>query len=90
MKRFSKDAAEVLDFGYDWSPSLETDEVILTSSWAASSVDITLDSDEIDADETSTTVWVSDGNAGEEYILTNTITTDGLRTRVGEIYITVL
>lgn len=73
---YAKDPDEVLDYDFDWSAWLGTDE-IATSTWTVSS-GLTKDSQSNSA--TATKVWVSGGTDGQTYTLTNTITTDGDRT----------
>jgi hypothetical protein len=83
---FRKDPASNLDYSLDWSEWLAEDETIITSTWVASSEDITL-ADESNTD-TLTTVWVSDGVAGVDYVLTNEITTSDDRVDARSITIT--
>jgi len=74
---FTKDSAEVLDYRRDWSAWLPIGDTINTSEWTVAS-GITKDSDSRDDD--SATVWLSGGTDGEEYTVTNKITTNGGRT----------
>lgn len=80
---FLKDPSDVLDFQLDYSVWLNSD-TISTSSWDAES-GITVDSDT--KTDTTTTVWLSGGAAGRRYIVTNTITTVGGRTKQQSINI---
>ena len=77
MSTFIKDPQAVLDYQNDWSSWLDDSDTIATSAWAAS-VGITIDSES--NTDTTATVWLSGGIAGEFYRVTNTITTAGDRT----------
>jgi hypothetical protein len=70
-----KDPDEVLDFGIDWSVLLEGD-TISTSEWIVPA-GITKDSDSYST--ASTTIWLSGGESGQLYALTNRVTTAGAR-----------
>lgn len=76
MSSFSKDPDEVKDYGFDWEPALGTD-TITDSTWIPES-GIVVDSD--DNDNTTTTVWLSGGSAGEIYKVTNRVVTAAGRT----------
>ena len=82
----TKDPAAVLDYPLDWTDWLTGSEVISTSTWAADA-GITIDSDTNTT--TSATVWLSAGTSGERYRVSNTVVTDGLRTAVRSLLITV-
>jgi len=82
---FVKDPSAVLDYTVDWSDWLDTD-TIATSEWTVPS-GITKDSDT--NTDTTATVWLSGGTAGENYSVTNTITTAGGRTDQRTIHIQV-
>lgn len=73
---FVKDPEAVLDYLFDWSDWLVTDTI--TTSTMAAETGITIDDD--DNDDTTATVWLSGGTAGEDYRVTNTIVTMGGRT----------
>lgn len=81
--RYVKDPDEVLDFVRDWSAALEGDSID-TSQWLP--VGFTPGADGAIAIGTSSstattaTVWLSGGVDGEDYALTNRITTTGGRT----------
>ena len=77
VKTYSKDPSAFLDYSMDWSDWLATGEIITVSTWATSSVDLTLSLDA--ATDTITTIWASGGVAGKDYTITNTITTDATR-----------
>jgi hypothetical protein len=74
---FTKDPSEVLDYRRDWSDWLTSGDTINASTWTIPE-GITKDSDTKDGD--SATVWLSGGTDGEEYTVTNKITTNGGRT----------
>ena len=73
-----KDPDSVLDYTHNWSDWLTGSEVISTSAWSVNPSGLTIDSDS--KADTTATVWVSAGNVGEVYLLTNRIVTDGNRT----------
>lgn len=76
MRVFEKDPNAIKDYSRDWTRYLESD-TITTSEWIAED-GITIDSDSNDT--TSSTVWLSGGEEGCEYVVTNRITTAGGRT----------
>lgn len=76
LKWPQKDPDEVLDYQIDWSARLG-DDTIASSAWETPD-GITQDSDS--NDDTTTTIWLSGGSAGESYTFTNRIVTDGGRT----------
>ncbi len=71
-----KDPDEVKDYGLLWASLLGTD-TINTSTWTVPA-GITKDSDSMT--DTTTTVWLSGGTAGDSYFLLNRIMTAGGRT----------
>lgn len=73
--KFVKDPQAVLDYEIDWSAWLGED-TISASQWSAPD-GITIDSDSFT--DTTATVWLSGGTAGETYEVTNGISTDGGR-----------
>lgn len=73
-----KDPHDVLDYEVDWSNWLPAGDTILVSEWIAPA-GITMDSET--NTNTTTTIWLSGGTAGQSYALTNRITTAGGRTR---------
>jgi uncharacterized phiE125 gp8 family phage protein len=73
----SKRPGEVRDYRHDWSPFLDGD-TIATSDVTVTPATVTLDSDT--NDDTSVTVWLSDGESGDLATITNTIVTAGGRT----------
>ena len=77
MKGFVKDPDATLDYQFDWGPWLVSD-TIATSTWISDSgLTIVPASDSFT--DTTTTVFVSGGAAGEKYTLKNHITTAGSR-----------
>lgn len=73
----TKDPSDDLDYQWDWSTWLADGETIQTVV-ITSDVGITVDDDS--HDDTSVTVWLSGGTAGEEYLVAARITTNQLRT----------
>lgn len=66
-----KDPAARLNYGFDWSPWLGSDE-ITASQWT---VPVGLTQDSAAFSDTETVVWLSGGAVGATYIVTNRITT---------------
>lgn len=87
---YEKRAAEVKDYGFDWSDRLLVNGVagdtISTSTWVVET-GITKDSD-TDTD-TTTTIWLSGGTAGVEYTLTNRVVTTQGRTHERSFLVTI-
>lgn len=86
MTNYVKDPAELLDYVVDWEDNwLAEGETISTSDWTVAT-GIT----EVSASNTGTTatVWLSGGTHGQEYLVTNTITTSA--GRIGERSIKIL
>lgn len=83
---FIKDPDAVLDYSINWSAWLSTD-TIDTSVWTADT-GITVDS--YSNTTTVATVWMSGGTAGNQYAVTNSITTTAGREEDRTIYITVM
>lgn len=81
-----KDPNAVVDYNIDWSSWLPDDDTISTSEWIVPA-GITEDS-ETNTD-TTTTIWLSGGTAGQSYSLTNRITTAQGRTQDKTITISV-
>lgn len=75
FKRYIKDPDATLDYGFDWSDWLATDETISSASWTVPD-GITEDSTE--KSTTVTKVWLSGGTAGSEYtVACKVVTSDG-------------
>lgn len=75
---FLKDPDAVLDYSFDWDDGyLAAGETISTSTMIATT-GITIDDDTNDT--TTATVWLSGGTVGEDYTVTNRITTSASRT----------
>lgn len=70
---FNKDPDARKDYGFDWTDWLDGD-TISASSWTVPS-GITNYSESNTT--TGTTIWLSGGTQGEDYIVTNQITTAG-------------
>ena len=73
---FAKDPHAVLDYSVDWIRWLAGDE-IATSEWIVAA-GITKASET--NSPTKATVWLSGGEAGQSYPVTNRVTTTGGRT----------
>jgi hypothetical protein len=73
---FAKDPHAVLDYSVDWTRWLAGDE-IATSEWILAP-GLTKASEA--NTPTKATVWLSGGEAGQSYSVTNRITTTGRRT----------
>lgn len=69
----AQDAASLLDYCEDWTDFLSPSDAIATSVWAADSVALVLTNPAIAG--AITTIWVSGGVAGQQYRVSNTITT---------------
>ena len=67
-----KDPNAKLDYTIDWAQWLGTD-TITDSTWEVSSPELIIES--ASNTNTTTTVWLSAGLAGQVYIVTNRITT---------------
>lgn len=73
-----KDPDSYLDYSIDWSDWLNSGDGILSSTWTIQA--ITDDANPITTDNnltttSSATVWLSGGTTGNNYRITNTITT---------------
>lgn len=78
MSIYIKDPSELLDYVEDWDDYwLAAGETISTSTWTAAS-GITVSSSSNTT--TTATVWLSGGTHGQEYLVTNRITTSAGRT----------
>lgn len=73
-----KDPNAVVDYTIDWSSWLADGDTILVSEWIVPA-GITQDSET--NTNLTTTIWLSDGTAGQSYALTNRITTSQGRTQ---------
>lgn len=70
-----KDPQAVLDYGVRWGEKwLQADETIVSSTWTVPA-GITKDSSDIVDSGKTTLVWLSGGTVGEEYVVTNHVTT---------------
>lgn len=76
MSIFLKDPGEKLDYPITWSDYLTEGETISSSAWSLPS-GITQDS--VSSTTTSATIWLTGGTHGEEYLVTNQITTSAGR-----------
>ena len=74
----TKSKAGVLDYAFNWSDVIASNETITTSNWSVSSSDLTLVSTTTTG--VTTVAFVSGGRDNYFYQLTNTIQTDQSRT----------
>jgi hypothetical protein len=77
MTTYRQDEDELLDYTFNWSPTLAAGETVATSTWTVPS-GITAGITSQTA--TTTTQWLSGGTMGTEYTITNTILTTASRT----------
>lgn len=77
MADFTKDPDDILDYSFDWTAWVATNETISTSTWILSPGIV-----QNSATNTTliATVWLSGGTAGNPYSVTNRITTNQGRT----------
>lgn len=73
---YPKTAAELLDYGWDWSSWLGVD-TLLSSAWI---VDAGITVSGQSNDESSTKLWLSGGDLAIRYRITNRVTTLAGRT----------
>ena len=73
MSSFAKDPDEKKDYGFNWVPALNGD-TIAGSTWVLPS-GLTEATPAPSFDATTTTIWIEGGTAGENYKVTNRITT---------------
>lgn len=76
LKWPAKDPNAKKDFGLDWSDFLTTGETITLSTWEVPT-GLTKHDDSISS--AVCLVWISGGTAGQNYTITNSITTSGGR-----------
>jgi hypothetical protein len=76
LKWDDKDPNDVDSFGINWATRLDGD-LISTSDWI---VPTGLTEDSASNTTTTTTIWLSSGTDGDDYEITNRITTTGGRT----------
>lgn len=67
-----KDPDETLDYSWDWSEYLPRGDEVIASEWL---VPDGLTSEAQNFSALVTTVWLSGGDLGEEYTVTNRVTT---------------
>jgi hypothetical protein len=86
QKTIVKDPDATLDYGFNWSSWLQTDEEIAESSWTADDDELEIGSGAFapQTDGSRTTVWLSGGVAGQKYRVTNRVTTDNTPPRTDE------
>jgi hypothetical protein len=87
-QKFEKDPDDVLDYKFDWTDWLASDETISSQTITASS-GLTVDSSSIAGNGKSVTVWLSSGAAGAWYTVTNRITTSSSPARTVDRTITI-
>jgi hypothetical protein len=69
---YETDPGARLNYGFDWSDWLPVGDTIAASTWVASA-GITVDTSTFNS--TTTTIFLSGGTLGDEYKITNHITT---------------
>ena len=74
MKNFVQDPDATLDYSIDWGPWLNNGDTIDTSTWIVESP-IATASENIINTNTTTIVFLSGGVHGQNYLITNRITT---------------
>ena len=91
-----KDPQDRLDYGFDWAvappdgPWLSDGDTITSSTWTITlAPDSALVIDTSDNTTTVTRVWLSGGTLGQDYQVTNHVTTAQGRQRDRSIYIKV-
>jgi hypothetical protein len=93
LATYKKDPAEVLDYSIDWTQWMASADTIANSgasTWALHAdapSGLTLSGAAVSGSLLIATVFVSGGRIGENYTLTNTITTLQGRTKVASILI---
>lgn len=84
----TKTAAEVRDYGFDWTRDLEeANAAISTSAWASTPAGLTLTGPALTA--TTTATRIAGGVAGTTYVITNTVTlsTGETGVAIAELYV---
>lgn len=87
LAHFTKDPNANLDYKIAWSRWLPEGDSLASSTWLVPSG---ITSTDESSDETSATVWLSGGEVGKTYEVTNRVTTAAGRSDDRTIYITVL
>ena len=83
---YTKDPAEELDYKIDWKstdddgPYLASDETILASTWTTTPSGLTVGPTLPSHNGTAATIWLSGGDSGKQYQVSNRITTSYGRT----------
>lgn len=75
---------ENLDFGLNWLPGLNSGDTIASSDW---DVPATITAGATSFTDTTTTIWLSGGDAGLMPVLTNTVVTAEGRTIIERVSI---
>lgn len=83
--------AEELDYTVDWSAELGAEDTINTSDWPDQPAGITVGTGPKapSKTDTTTTIWLSGGTAGTEYVFKNVVVTLGGRTYEKEVAVRV-
>lgn len=71
--KFYKEPTAILDYSIDWSDFLTGGDTIVSSTWSTSDIGIVVDSNTYTTN--TTTVWLSGGVDGYNYVVTNSIVT---------------
>lgn len=72
--KFLKDPSAVLDYRIDWAEWLPDDDKIVNATFIVSDDDIVVE--DVLYTDSSATVWLSGGVAGQRYTVTNHIVTE--------------
>lgn len=92
LKTYTKQPADRLDYDFDYSQWLASDDEVISATFAIATLDGSTPADPMDIDSsvvlpTYTKVWLVGGSAGEIYKVTCTVTTSRGRIKQDEIKI---
>jgi hypothetical protein len=85
IQTFLKDPGDRMDYGFDYTDWLDSD-TITASTWT---LDAGITQYSAANTTTGTTIWLTGGTHGQDYIVTNQITTNGGRIKQTSIKIMV-
>lgn len=77
-----KDPSEALTYTMDWTDALNSGATVSTSTWALEPSGLTNDDDAIVTGNLKTTIKVSGGVHGTDYVATNTVVTSDSETLI--------
>lgn len=72
---FDKSPSDISDWTFDWSPYLQSGEILTASQWIGLP-GLTLVTHDPPFTDTTTTVWTAGGTLGVTYLVTNRISTN--------------